>query len=169
MNKKYVIGILIAVLVVLAWFLVYNNSAVAPVSPESAGTTVATTTVTTVTTATTAPTTPVPVHAKATAKSTAPSAPLMTKSGAYIVSYTNAGFIPAMITIKRGKSVHFVNNSSKAMSIMDVDQTSQLYRQLNQEQSVGRGGYYDFSFVNGGIWTYTNRNNRTDRGTIIVE
>ena len=157
MNKKYIIGILVIVLGVVAGFYISNKTATAPTSPDVGQQ------------ATTTAPVAIPAPVKSGTHSTAPSVPLMTKSGAYIVSYTNAGFVPAMITIKRGKSVHFVNHSSKAMSIMSVDQASQLYRQLNQEQSVGRGGFYDFSFVNAGIWTYTNRNNRADRGTIIVE
>lgn len=157
-NKKYIIGIVVIVLVILGW-LFLGNRASAPSGPEGVVTPVATTTGSVTTAGAT----------KAGTRATTPSAPAMTKSGAYIVSYTSTGFSPATVTIKRGKSVHFVNNSNKAMSLTAVDQYSQIYREFNQEQSVGRSGFYDFTFVTGGIWVYTNRNYRADRGTIIVE
>lgn len=151
MNKKYIIGILVIVVAVFAWFFFGNKAAVAPSAPEAASGVVTTTAVNT------------GVRAPAT------SAPILTKTGAYLVSYTGYGFSPAKLTIKRGKSVHFVNNSSKAMSLTAVDQMSQIYRELNQEQSVGRGGFYDFTFLTPGTWDYMNRNSQTNRGTIIVE
>ena len=166
MNKKYIIGILIVLAVVWTGFSLNKKSAVAPSDPVaendvvvadgalSAGTSALPGQVTSKTPITRSGTT---------------AAPVMTKSGAYLVSYTNTGFVPATITIKRGKSVHFVNNSNKAMSLTAVDQGSQVYRELNQEQSVGRGGFYDFTFLTAGSWTYTNRNSRTDRGVIVVE
>jgi hypothetical protein len=52
---------------------------------------------------------------------------------------------------------------------MAVDQSSQIYRELDQEQSVGKGGYYDFTFVTPGMWAYQDRNYQAERGTIIVE
>ena len=155
MKKRYIIGGLIIAFGVLAGFLISKN-ATAPAGPE--------TTETATTTATTTTVTKLPV------KTYTPSpSPIIVKNGSYLVSYKNSGFTPVTLTIKRGKSVSFVNNSDKAMSITAVDQNSNVYRQLNQEQSVGRGGTYDFTFTDPGIWVYTNRNNPAVRGTIIVE
>ena len=152
MNKKYIIGILVIVVAVFAWFFFGRKAVVAPSTPEAATSGVVTTSVT-----------------KTGVRPPSTSAPVLTKTGAYLVSYTGHGFSPAKLTIKRGKSVHFVNNSSKAMSLTAVDQMSQTYRELNQEQSVGRGGFYDFTFLAPGTWDYMNRNSQTNRGTIIVE
>lgn len=95
--------------------------------------------------------------------------PVMTKDGAYVVSYTNTGFSPKTLTIKLGKSVHFVNNSSKAMSITTTTTQNQVQSELNQGKTVGQGGTYDFTFLTAGTWVYMNRNAQTDFGTIIVE
>lgn len=153
MNKKYIIGILVIVIAVWAGFFFGKKAAVAPSAPESSVTPgVATTTV-----------------VKTGVRTSTATMPVLTKTGAYLVSYTGYGFTPTKLTIKRGKSVHFVNNSSKAMSLTAVDQMSQIYRELNQEQSVGRGGFYDFTFLTPGTWEYMNRNSQTNRGTIIVE
>lgn len=156
MNKKYIIGFLVVVLAIWAGFFFGKKAAVAPGAPETSATQGVVTT-------TNAP------AAKTGVRSTTTSAPVLTKTGAYLVSYTGYGFSPAKLTIARGKSVHFVNNSSKAMSLTAVDQMSQIYRELNQEQSVGRGGSYDFTFSTPGAWDYTNRNSRVDRGVIIVQ
>jgi plastocyanin len=93
----------------------------------------------------------------------------MTKDGAYIVSYTNAGFSPKTVTIKVGKAVHFVNNSSKAMSVTTTTTQNQVQSELNQGKTVGQGGTYDFTFTAPGTWVYMNRNAQTDYGTIIVQ
>lgn len=162
-NKKYVIGVGVIISVTIVWFMVGRQSAIAPSGPE------------TTSTAETglggaAGNGESPATTKETgATSVVPTPSAMTKSGAYIVSYTKSGFSPTTLIIKRGKSVRFVNNSAKAMSIMAVDQNSQIYRELNQEQSVARAEFYDFTFGIAGTWVYTNRNNRLDRGTIIVE
>ncbi len=153
MKKRYIIGGLIIVVGILVGFFISKNSAIAPAAPDTTGmaTTTATTTITTL---------PVKSHA---------SVPTILKNGEYLVTYMNSGFVPKTLTIKRGTGVRFFNYSTRAMSIIAVDQNSQTYRTLNQEQSVGKGSYYDFSFVNPGIWVYTNRNNNVDRGTIIVQ
>jgi plastocyanin len=158
MNKKYFIGIAVVVLAILGVMFFGNRSAVAPGAPEGSTTEVGTTT-----------TEYVPGAVSSIKKTATPSAATMTKSGAYIVSYTTSGFNPVAITLKRGKSVHFVNNSNKAMRISAVDQNSQVFHELSQEQSVGRGGTYDFTFLTAGNWYYMNRNNSADRGTIVVE
>lgn len=153
MKNRYIIGGIIIVLGIAAGIFIGKKAAVAPAQDGSGMSTTTSTT----------------VLAKPVTRNTAAKTPAMTKSGAYLVTYLNSGFSPATLTIKRGKAVHFLNSSSKAMSIIAADQYSQFSRELNQEQSVGRGGYYDFSFVTPGTWVYTNRNNKTDRGTIIVE
>lgn len=160
-NKKFIIGLVVIVTVVLGGFS-FMKRAAAPGTPEAV-------TPTDVGAGGAAGTGVAPTPVASGTKSTAPAAPVMTKSGEYLVSYLNSGFSPKTLTIKRGKAVHFVNNSSKAMSLTAVDQNSQIYRELNQEQSVGRGGYYNFTFLTAGTWEYMNRDNKTDRGTIIVQ
>lgn len=169
MNKKYIIGGLVIVLAVFAGFFFGRKSAVAPSATDFAtSTNMIVGTTTTITSPVPRPA-PRPQSSTATKPSSAPSTPAMTANGSYLVMYTNSGFSPATLTIKKGQSVHFVNYSSKAMSLTAIDQNSQIYRNFNQEQSVGRGGYFDFSFVIAGNWGYLNRNNQADRGTIVVE
>lgn len=164
MIKKYILAIIAIVLAVWVGFFFGKKSARAPETPinEATEQTVATTT----------PAAKAPV--KKTTTATTPTAvktvaPTLTKDGSYLVSYSNSGFSPKTITIKVGKSVHFVNNSNKAMSLTTTDIDNQQHSEFNQGKTVGQGGTYDFSFMSAGTWGYMNRNNQSDRGTIIVQ
>lgn len=160
MNKKYIIAALVVVLALYGAFWMGKRAAIAPEGQGSIpnGLEQATTT---------APTTTVKVIKTTAPKTT--SAPAMTKDGAYIVSYTDRGFVPATIPIAKGKSVHFVNNSNKAMSVTSSNTEVQMYSELNQGKVVGRGGVYDFTFLYVGTWNYHNRNNPQDKGVIMVK
>ncbi|HAT68829.1 MAG: hypothetical protein A2481_04380 [Candidatus Yonathbacteria bacterium RIFOXYC2_FULL_47_9] len=170
MNKKYIIAGVVVVLAVCGGFLLGKRSAIAPEDQMGIPNGV------TEQEATTTPVVPIVPTTKTTQTTTAKPAsgatsiaPTMTKSGAYLVSYTDSGFVPAKIEIQKGKSVHFVNNSNKAMSLTTVDPNSQVFREFNQEGSVGRGGTYDFTFLTEGTWWYVNRNSQKELGTIIVK
>lgn len=161
MNKIIIVIIAVALALYGAfWF--GKRSAIAPEVPVNSVVEQATTT---------------PVVAPKVTRTTAPkttttttvSAPVMTKSGAYLISYTDRGFVPATLEISSGKSVHFVNNTDKAMSLTSVDQNSQVFREFNQDKTVGRGGTYDFTFLAKGTWWYVNHNDQTQLGTIIVK
>lgn len=164
-NTKYIIAAVVVIIAVWAGFSWGKKSAVAPESPVNGGTEIATTTGATSTTQTT----PVKTTTQAPTTKTTTTAPAVMKNGVYIVSYTNRGFSPATLTIKKGKSVRFMNNSDKAMSLTSTQPESQIYGEFNQGKTVGRGGYYDFTFLTAGSWGYVNRNNRGDTGMVIVE
>src|SRR3989344_2086193 len=87
---------------------------------------------------------------KTTTTITTPKSATMTADGLYVISYTNAGFSPKTLTIKKGKGVRFVNNSDKAMRVFADDKNSQIYSALSQSKTVGRGGTYDFTFTQAG-------------------
>ena len=164
MNKKYLIIVLVIIIAVLLGFFVGKKSAVAPVTGDVVSTGVVMTEGTTT-----------PPLLSPTKKSTVAPTPkksssnaVVIENGAYVVSYTSYGFRPATLTISPGKSVHFVNNSNKAMSISSTDLNNNVYSGLNQSKTVGKGGTYDFTFVTAGNWTYINRNNPGDKGLIIV-
>lgn len=165
-NKKYIIGAVVIIIAVWIGFSMGKKSAEAPEVPLN-DTTVVPETKTTVST--------VPVKKTTTTTTTAPkttttvSSPIMTKDGSYLVSYTSRGFSPATLTIKKGMSVHFVNNSTKAMSLTTTTTDNQVQSEFNQGKTVGQGGTYDFTFMTAGSWYYMNRNNAADFGVIIVQ
>lgn len=169
MNTKYIIGAVAVIAVLWIGFTWGNKDAVAPgvivsdTEGQSSGDVVSA--------VVGAPVVSKPVTTAVSPKPVAstPSLPAMTKDGAYIVSYTNSGFSPKSLTIKTGKSVHFVNNSAKAMSIVTTTTQNQVQSELNQGKTVGQGGTYDFTFLAPGTWVYMNRNAQSDFATIIVE
>ncbi len=165
MNKKYIIATVVVILALCGGFLFGKRAAIAPEGQEGVPNGI-------VEQATTTPVVPVTKTTQTTPKTTSgtiSTAPTMTKSGAYIVSYTDSGFVPAKLEIAKGKSVHFVNSSNKAMSLTTIDPNSQVFREFNQEATVGRGGSYDFTFLSEGTWWYVNRNSQKELGTIIVK
>jgi len=170
MIKKYILAIIAIVLAVWIGFFFGKKSAEAPEPPVSNGAIVDD-----------APVAPsmqeAPVAPVMTPKAitTAPktvvktTAPAMTKDGSYIVYYTDRGFSPSTITIKPGKSIHFVNSSNKAMSVATTEPNDQVRGEFNQGKTVGKGGVYDFTFLKEGLWQYMNRNNSADKGMIVVK
>jgi plastocyanin len=85
-----------------------------------------------------------------------------------VISYTNKGFIPKILTIKKGTSVTFSNtNTTKTMWIKSDPQKGGLTG-LDELASVPNGGIYTFNFVSVGTWKYFNQVSPTDTGTIIV-
>lgn len=165
-SSKYIIGALVVILAIYGGFSMGKKSAQAPEmeavnTEEGQEQEMATTTATTT----------APVKTTTTSGYVAPktTTPTILKDGSYLVSYTSTGFSPRTLTIRAGKSVHFSNVSSKAMSITTTEPNSTLYREFNQSKTVGRGGSFDYTFLTPGTWNYMNRNNPADRGTIVVQ
>lgn len=171
MNKKYVIAIISIIAVVCLIYLWKKTPVTTPAAeplqvPQTQDQVTATSS-----TAVTVPTTPVTgtkTVAPSSVSGTTVTTPTMTKDGSYIVTYTTNGFTPVRLQINAGKSVHFVNNSNKAMSITSVDQNDPVHGELSQSGVVGRGGSYDFTFLTAGFWVYANRNDSADQGIIVV-
>ena len=75
------------------------------------------------------------------------------------VDYTDTGFNPAKITIKKGSAVVFYNKSKTAMMV-----TSKL-PEFNQ---TIEGNVYAYTFSQPGNWDFQNQKHPSDRGTITV-
>lgn len=88
----------------------------------------------------------------------------------YTVYYRNGGFSPANLTIRAGQSVRFLNESSHSMFIAAArSPNANDLTEFNQGRSVGKGGYYDFTFHSKGVFVYYNQNDKTKTGVIAVE
>ncbi len=77
-----------------------------------------------------------------------------------IVNYTGArGFDPQIVSVNRGESVRFVNQSDESMRIVsNVFDGVPIYPGFNQEKTVGKGGTFSLSFSQPGVWGYHNLN-----------
>lgn len=85
------------------------------------------------------------------------------------VSYTDTGFAPNTLTVKKGTNVTFTNQSSKGMWVASaLHPTHQLLPGFDQLKSVARGGTYEYTFDKVGTWKYHNHVNPADTGTVVV-
>ncbi|MEK7567822.1 MAG: hypothetical protein AAB513_02795 [Patescibacteria group bacterium] len=86
----------------------------------------------------------------------------------YTINYYSSGFSPSNLTIKTGQSVRFINQAGASMYVMATPSGSG-FSEFDQGKSVGKGGYYDFTFNRKGTFIYYNNNKKTDTAAITVE
>ncbi|OHA98676.1 MAG: hypothetical protein A3E02_01420 [Candidatus Zambryskibacteria bacterium RIFCSPHIGHO2_12_FULL_38_34] len=150
MNKKITIILIIVVVILGALFLFKNNS-VAPTVQN-----VEETPSTDNTAPVTSPTATIIIDA--TTKSTV------------VVTYTDSGFSPQNITIKKGDTVTFVNKSSIGMWVASGPHpTHTNYPAFDEKATVSNGGSWSFTFDLVGSWGYHNHKNSAAFGKVIIE
>ena len=154
---KTVIAIIVAIVVIAAGYFLFVHKAAAPTTAQPAA----------------------PVEATPTASSTG-AAPV---NAAATVTYTNQGFSPSTVTIKKGQTVEFVNNSAGSMCIAsNPHPIHNGYSGTTQTQHcpntagiafdectlVSSGGTYTFTFQKVGSWGYHNHADHSMTGTVVV-
>jgi plastocyanin len=93
-----------------------------------------------------------------------------TKS-ATIVTYSDSGFSPKSVTIKKGVAVTFINSSSGGMSVAsNPHPTHTDYPEFDQFKSPEKGQKsYTFTFEKIGSWGYHNHLSPSMTGIVVVE
>lgn len=90
-------------------------------------------------------------------------------TGETTVSYTDAGYVPNRITVKKGTKVTFRNDSSVGMwTASGVHPTHQLLPGFDALKSVAKGSIYEYTFVKVGTWKYHNHVQPADTGIVTV-
>lgn len=85
------------------------------------------------------------------------------------VSYTDAGFSPALLSVKKGTAVSFTNNSTRSMWVASAPHPSHtILPEFDELTSVNNGGTYTFTFTKVGTWKYHNHMNPSDYGSVMV-
>ncbi len=85
------------------------------------------------------------------------------------VQYTEGGFAPNTITVKKGTTVVFTNRSQGGMWVASAAHpTHQLLPGFDQKQSVATSGTYQYAFTVVGTWKYHNHVAPEDTGTVVV-
>ncbi len=69
----------------------------------------------------------------------------------YLVSYTSQGFSPATLSVKKGETVRFTNNS---------DNLLRLSLESAQVTSLNHAEYYEYTFANAGTFVYSDSTNK---------
>jgi len=163
MNSKFLVGVVVLALGVgVGWYVLQSKNTSKVGLPTNVGTDQVTNP--TVEPFTTSATVQTNTQTSGTEKGGVPSG----QTGAAI-SYTDSGFSPKNITVKKGATVTFSNSSSKAMWVAsDVHPTHQLLPGFDELKSVQNGGIYEYQFTKVGTWTFHNHVNPSDKGIVIV-
>lgn len=152
MNKQTTLVVIIAVVVIGLFF--YYKKADAPLTTDTDQTQATTTP------EVTTPTTPTPTNTGV----------KMNSKGEYIITYNGVNFSPKTLSIPNGKSVVFINQSSKSMWVAsDSHPDHGDYPEFDQDKTVGVGGSYHFTFIKAGVWGFHNHINPKATGTITVK
>ncbi len=94
------------------------------------------------------------------------------------VVYTDAGYSPATLTVKKGQTVIWKNESSRMMwTASAVHPTHSAYpttggcigSTFDACAGIVSGGTWSFKFDIAGTWKYHNHSNPSHFGTIVVE
>lgn len=86
------------------------------------------------------------------------------------VEYTNQGFSPHSITIKKGETVTWVNKSGDSMWVAsNPHPTHTDYPGFDELQGVPNGGTYSFTFEKIGNWGYHNHLEPSNQGIVVVQ
>jgi plastocyanin len=86
------------------------------------------------------------------------------------VNYTDSGFSPKTVTIKKGDTVTFVNKSSIGLWVASNPHPFHTdYPGFDEKTSIANGGSWSFTFDRAGSWGYHNHRNPTDLATIVVQ
>lgn len=120
------------------------------------------------------------VSAIRSSQSTSPANSLASPEGAMqdgsassvVVVFSDKGFTPSVVKVKRGASIDFLNMSGKALRIAplkDPADGSSAYLGFAASKSIGRNQSFGVSVTQPGIWGYKSLNDPNIVGVVIVE
>lgn len=90
-------------------------------------------------------------------------------SASAAVTYIDSGYTPNTITVKKGTTVTWTNQSSGGMwTASAVHPTHQLLPGFDELASVAKSGSYSYTFEKVGTWKYHNHVKASDTGTVVV-
>ena len=91
------------------------------------------------------------------------------QSAPLTVVYTNEGYFPKEIKIKKGETIKFINMSDRRVwTASDEHPAHTIYPEFDQKTAAGRGNEYTFKFEKIGTWGFHNHANASHIGKVIV-
>lgn len=161
MNSKVLVGLVVLLVGVAAGWYFLQGKKPAPYTPVSREESVVE--------ATPATEPPVTLSAEPLATGTAGAAEKGAVMGKVSVSYGTGGFAPNTVSVKKGTTLVWTNQSQGGMWVASaVHPTHQLLPGFDQLKSVGNGGLYEYAFEKVGTWKYHNHVAPSDTGTVVV-
>lgn len=89
--------------------------------------------------------------------------------GDHIISMTSEGFSPEEITIKKGQTVTWVNNTSEFLwPASNLHPTHGIYPEFDPREPIAPGESWSFTFQKVGTWRYHDHLRPIERGVIEV-
>lgn len=94
-----------------------------------------------------------------------------------LVSYTDAGFEPLVVSIKKGETIRFVNNSSEDLWVASTSVEGNLYpgesdcgtSMLDTCKPLAARAFWEFTFDQTGTWGYMNNLHKDRTGVVTVK
>ncbi len=87
-----------------------------------------------------------------------------------VITYTDSGFNPSAIIIKKGDTVEFDNRSTRAFwPASNNHPVHSIYPEFDPKKSIPSGSSWSFTFERVGKWQFHNHLKFSERGTITVE
>jgi len=96
-----------------------------------------------------------------------------------LVSYTDNGFEPTGVTLEKGQTIRFTNNSTEDLWVAATPDSGTHYPQgtlsicgqsaLDSCGGIARGEFWEFTFNAAGSWSYQNNGNPTNAGVVLVK
>ncbi len=94
----------------------------------------------------------------------------MMKKAAAVIKYTDNGFVPKSVTIKKGETVEWDNETTDSMWVASSPHPQHTdYPGFDQLKGAGKGESYSFTFDKAGNWKYHNHLDPKDYGVVIVQ
>ncbi|MFA5933835.1 MAG: hypothetical protein WC795_01250 [Candidatus Paceibacterota bacterium] len=87
-----------------------------------------------------------------------------------VVTYTDNGFSPGVLTVAIGTKVKFINESNGGMWVASAPHpTHTALPGFDEKMAVQKGGTYEYTFTKEGTWKYHNHVSANHYGSIIVK
>lgn len=167
MNKGLIISFVVVVVVVAAWVSMRGGDKVAGPVPTP-----------TPTLSSTPSAMPITSPAPGASPTKTPTPTPVPTQPSNTITYTNSGYSPATITIKKGQTVTWKNNGSSGMwTASAIHPTHSIYptsggclgSTFDACMGIASGGMWSFKFDIAGTWKYHNHLNSAHYGTVVVE
>lgn len=114
------------------------------------------------------PTVPAATPSPAPAPAPAPTPPVPVS---HTMTYSNSCYSPQNLTIKKGDTINFVNNSNtrKMWPASDNHPSHTIYSEFDANKGYNTGETYSFTFNNAGTWGYHDHLRSSCEGTITIQ
>ncbi len=88
----------------------------------------------------------------------------------HLVTYTDSGFSPSVIHVKKGDTVQFKNESTSGLWVAsDPHPTHTDLPAFDADKNYLQGEIYSYTFTQFGTWTFHNHLKSSAKGTVVVE